>query len=250
MGVVRIGQTEVAYALKRSNTALKRRITVTPGHVEVLALATDNDAQIDAFLARKRQWLFNTLRELETTTAKRPVVPRFMTGSKLPFRGRKVRLTVRRHDGTRVEVNYRSGFIVDLPTWVNEGDASGVVATELKLWMKGRVRRDVNEIAAAYCKRFGLNPRRIRVADMKNGWGACGPSGVILVNWTLVFAPKSVLHYVVAHELSHLQVRSHGPEFWLYLRKIMPDYERQKNWLDINQGDLDGSFLNIPIKSD
>lgn len=243
MGMVRIGQTEVAYELRRSPAASERRITVTPGHVEVLALTTDDDAEIDAFLNRKRQWLFNTLRELETATAKRPVVPRFMTGSKIPFRGRNARLTVRRHDGAHVEIDYRNGFLVDLPSWVRDEDSDGIVATEIKLWLKRRVRRDVMEIAATYSKRFGLKPRVIRVADMKNGWGACGPTGTVLVNWTLVFAPKKVLEYVVAHELAHLRVRSHGPDFWQHLATLMPDYERSKGWLDMHQGALDADFL-------
>lgn len=50
MGVVRIRQTEVAYELRRTATASERRITVTPGHIEVLALTTDDDAAIDDFL--------------------------------------------------------------------------------------------------------------------------------------------------------------------------------------------------------
>ncbi|HBV12648.1 MAG TPA: M48 family peptidase [Brevundimonas sp.] len=245
MGVIRIGQTEVAYELRRTATASERRITVTPGHIEVLALTTDDDAAIDDFLNRKRQWLFNTLRELETKTAKRAVVPRFMTGSKIPYRGRMARLTVRRHDGAHVEIDYRNGFFVDLPSWVRDEDSDGIVATEIKLWLKRRVRRDVMEIAAAYRKRFGLKPRAIRVADMKTGWGACGPSGTILINWTLVFAPKAALEYVVVHELAHLRVRSHGPDFWAHLATLLPDYERAKGWLDVHQGASDAAFLDV-----
>lgn len=244
MGVIRIGQTEVAYELRRTATASERRITVTPGHIEVLALTTDDDAAIDDFLNRKRQWLFNTLRELETKTAKRAVVPRFISGSKIPYRGRMARLTVRRHDGAQVEIDYRNGFFVDLPSWVRDEDSDGIVATEIKLWLKRRVRRDVMEIASAYRKRFGLKPRALRVADMKTGWGACGPSGTILINWTLVFAPKAVLEYVVVHELAHLRVRSHGPDFWAHLATLLPDYERPKGWLDVHQGALDAAFLD------
>jgi predicted metal-dependent hydrolase len=243
MGVLRIGRTDVPYELRRSAVSTERRITVTPGHVEVLALTTDDDAEIDAFLKRKRQWLFNTLRELEAKTANRAVVPRFMTGSKIPFRGRMTRLTVRRHDGPHIEIGYRNGFLVDLPSWVRDEDQDVIVAMELKLWLKRRVRRDVAEFAAAYRRRFGLRPRTIRVSDMKGGWGACGPTGAILINWTLVFAPKTVLDYVVAHELAHLTVRSHGPEFWAHLGTLMPDWERPKVWLDTHQGSLDDSFL-------
>ena len=244
MGMVRIGQTDVAYELRRTATASERRITVTPGHVEVLALTTDDDAEIEAFLSRKRQWLFNTLRELETKTSKRAVVPRFMSGSKIPYRGRMARLAVRRHDGAHIEIDYRNGFLVDLPTWVRDEDSDAIVATEIKLWLKRRVRRDVKEVASIYGKKFDLKPRALRVADMKTGWGACGPNGSILVNWTLVFAPKAVLEYVVVHELAHLSVRSHGPDFWAHLATMMPEYERPKGWLDTHQGALDSAFLD------
>lgn len=188
-----------------------------------------------------------SVRELETKTAKRAVVARFMTGSKIPYRGRMVRLTVRRHDGPHVEIDYRNGFLVDLPSWVRDEDSDGIVATEIKLWLKRKVRRDVMEVASAYGKKFGLKPRALRVADMKTGWGACGPTGSILINWTLVFAPKAVLEYVVVHELAHLKVRSHGPDFWAHLATLLPDYERPKGWLDTHQGVLDASFLNAPV---
>nr|WP_316626932.1 YgjP-like metallopeptidase domain-containing protein [uncultured Brevundimonas sp.] len=189
--------------------------------------------------------LFNTLRELETKTSKRAVVPRFMTGSKIPYRGRMARLTVRRHDGAHIEIDYRNGFLVDLPSWVRDADQDTIVATEIKLWLKRRVRRDVMDIAAAYRRRFDLKPRAIRVADVKTGWGACAPTGSVLINWTLVFAPKAVLEYVVAHELAHLTVRSHGPDFWAHMATLMPDYERPKGWLNTHQGALDASFLSL-----
>jgi len=78
---------------------------------------------------------------------------------------------------------------------------------------------------------------------MKTGWGACGPAGGILVNWTLVFAPKSVLEYVVVHELAHLRERTHDERFWVLLKRLLPSYNRPKAWLDAHQGSLDADFL-------
>lgn len=242
--VVRIGQSTIAYELRRSATASERRITVTPGHVEVLALTTDQDADIAGFLDRKRQWLFNTVRDMERITTSRHSVPRFMTGSKIPYRGRKMPLTVRRSDAERIEICYRNGFIVDLPIWAGR-DIDRLVASELKLWLKQRARRDVKEIAAAYGNRFGLIPRSIRVADFASGWGSCGPEGNILINWHLIFAPKRVLQYVVVHELTHLRQRSHGPEFWGFLATLAPDYEGPISWLERHQSAISADFLKI-----
>ncbi|HZV18038.1 MAG TPA: SprT family zinc-dependent metalloprotease [Sphingobium sp.] len=242
MPTLQIGRKEIPYELRRSATASERRITITPGHVEVLALTRDNDDDIAGFLERKRQWVFNTVREMERITASRHAVPRFITGSKIPYRGRNMPLTVRRTDAERIAITYRNGFTVDLPHWARD-DADHLVASELKLWLKQRVRRDVQEIAADYGKRFGLVPRSIRTTDLAHGWGSCGPEGNILINWHLIFAPRKVLEYVVVHELAHLRYRSHGQEFWAYLATLMPGSESSRSWLDRHQSALSASFL-------
>lgn len=242
MPTIQIGRAEIAYELRRSATAAERRITVTPGHVEVMALTTDGDDDIAGFLDRKRQWLFNTMRDMERIAASRHAVPRFMTGSKIPYRGRNVPLTVRRCDAEGLAIAYRNGFIVDLPHWVGD-DPDKLIASELKHWLKQRVRRDVKEISIDYGKRFGLMARSIRVADLANGWGSCGPEGNILINWQLVFAPKKVLEYVVAHELAHLRNRSHEQAFWDYLSDLMPCWDAPKAWLDKHQSALSADFL-------
>ena len=242
MPTLQIGRTEIPYELRRSAKASERRITVTPGHVEVIALTNDDDEAVAGFLDRKRQWLFNTVREMERINANRHAVPRFMTGSKIPYRGRKMQLTVRHTDAKRIAITYRNGFVVDLPHWAGE-DADELVASELQHWLKQRAPRDVKDIAADYSKRFGLAPRSIRVADFANGWGSCGPEGNILINWHLIFAPRRVLDYVVAHELAHLRYRTHGPEFWRFLGQMVSDWESTKGWLQKNEAMLSADFL-------
>ncbi len=242
MPSLQIGRKEIPYELRRSATASERRITITLGHVEVLALSTDDDGDIAGFLERKRQWVFDTVREMERITAHRHAVPRFITGSKIPYRGRRMPLTVRRTDAERIAIAYRNGFTIDLPHWAAK-DADHLVASELKHWLKTRARRDVNEIAADFGSRFGLVSRSIRAADFTTGWGSCGPAGNILINWHLIFAPRKVLEYVVAHELAHLRYRSHGPEFWQFLGWLSPDYTEAKAWLESHQARLSADFL-------
>lgn len=243
MATLQIGQRQIPYELRRSASASQRRITITPGHVEVLALASDNDDDIAGFLQRKRQWVFNTVREMERLTASRHAVPGFITGSRIPYRGRKMPLTVRRTDAEHAAVTYRNGFIVDLPHWVGE-DADQLVASEIRHWLKQRVRRDVAEIAAAYAKRFGLTPRSVRTTDLVHGWGSCGSEGNVLINWHLIFAPSKVLEYVVVHELAHLRHRTHGPDFWRFLGAMLPNADEARRWLEQNEAGLGSEFLS------
>jgi predicted metal-dependent hydrolase len=242
MPTLKIGQVEIAYELRRSATAAERRITVTPGHVEVMALTTDTDGEIVSFLDRKRQWLFDTTRDMERIAASRHAVPRFITGSKIPYRGRNMPLTVHRTDAERIAIAYRNGFIVDLPHWAG-GNADHLIASELKFWLKQRARQDVNEIVHECGRRFGLQPRSVRVDDLTNCWGTCGPRGNIVIHWYLVFAPKGVLQYVTVHELAHLQKRSHSADFWHLVSVMLPDYPRAQSWLERHQSTLSPDFL-------
>lgn len=246
MPTVQIGRAAISYDLRRSATASERRIIVTPGHVEVIALTSDDDTDIGGFLDRKRQWLFNTVREMEARTANRHSVPRFVTGSRIPYRGRKMRLTVRRSDAERMQVAYRNGFIVDLPAWAG-ADTDPLVARELKLWLKQQARRDVMRAAKTLGDRFKLRPRSIRVADFRGGWGSCGQDANVLINWHLIFAPRKVLEYVVAHELAHLVHRDHSKKFWRFLETIAPGYSVAKDWLDQHQSSLESGFLKSAI---
>lgn len=241
---LQVGKKIIAYELRRSATATERRITVTPGHVEVLALTSDNDDDVAGFLERKRQWVFDTVRDMERITASRHAVPRFATGSKIPYRGRMMSLTVRHTDAERASVTYRNGFIVDLPSWVDpRTDIDGLVASELKLWLKQRARHDARFIAARVATKTGTPPRSVRVGDLKTGWGSCGPEGNVVVHWHLIFAPAKVMEYVITHELAHLVERSHGPAFWTLLKDLMPAYEQAKAWLDRHQSQLGDEFL-------
>jgi predicted metal-dependent hydrolase len=61
---------------------------------------------------------------------------------------------------------------------------------------------------------------------------------VLSFSWRLVLAPRYVLDYLAAHEIAHLVEMNHSPRFWRVLRRICPDMERAKAWLDVHGTDL------------
>jgi len=83
----------------------------------------------------------------------------------------------------------------------------------------GRVasdRLDVQARARALARRYDLPvPRRVEWSDRQQArWGSCDPGdGVIRVSRRLAAFPTWVLDYVLVHELAHLSVFGHGPEF-------------------------------------
>jgi predicted metal-dependent hydrolase len=76
-------------------------------------------------------------------------------------------------------------------------------------------------------------PASVRwVGNQMNRWGSCTPSdGSIRLSTRLRGMPGYVVDYVLVHELAHLIVPGHGPEFWALLARY-PKTERARGYLD------------------
>ena len=83
----------------------------------------------------------------------------------------------------------------------------------------------------SYADEVGKDIKRIRLVETTTRFASCSPNGVLSFSWRLVFAPKPVIDYVVAHEVAHLRELHHGPKFWDLVEEICPSYERHRMWL-------------------
>lgn len=77
----------------------------------------------------------------------------------------------------------------------------------------------------------GVTYGRITIRNQKSKWGSCSSKGNLNFNCLLMLAPTDVLDYVVVHELCHRKEMNHSSQFWTEVRKVLPDYEKQKLWL-------------------
>src|SRR5690625_5138176 len=83
----------------------------------------------------------------------------------------------------------------------------------------------------------------VKVQDLGYRWGSCGKGGRLYFHWKAILLPRSIVEYVVAHELVHLHTPHHTPEFWQRLERAMPDYERRKQWLAAHGMDVEGLYV-------
>lgn len=79
--------------------------------------------------------------------------------------------------------------------------------------------------------KLGVEPKSIKVMDIRNRWATCTPDGKLIFNWKCIMAPLTIIDYIVAHELVHLIHPNHSKAFWNEMDKVMPDYMERKNWL-------------------
>ena len=92
--------------------------------------------------------------------------------------------------------------------------------------------------AAYFAPLVGVTYGRITIRNQKSRWGSCSSKGNLNFNCLLMLMPQDVLDYVVVHELCHRKEMNHSPQFWAEVRKVMPDYEKQKIWLKEHGDDI------------
>ncbi len=105
-------------------------------------------------------------------------------------------------------------------------------------WYRGLLKAEVEKYLPKWETATGFSASGWQSKYMKTKWGTCNTStGKIWLNLQLAKKPVECLEYVILHELAHLRVKDHGPEFTAILDKYMPYWRERKrqlneSWLD------------------
>jgi predicted metal-dependent hydrolase len=186
-----------------------------------------NVKEAKEFAQKHGGWIAARLKRL-------PEAAPFRHGVEVPLRGEPHRIVHRR--GERGTV------------WT-ETDAAGqrllCVAGEpphvdrrVSDFLKREAQRDLEGASRRHAARLGVAIKRISVRDQSSRWGSCSNTGVLSFSWRLILAPPYVLDYLAAHEVSHLVELNHSLRFWRLVKRLYPDVERAKVWLDVHGTDL------------
>lgn len=114
-----------------------------------------------------------------------------------------------------------------------EARVAGATPDQQQEW-KAVVSACVPPLIKAWEPILGVKAGPLAYRNMKSRWGSCQPAtGRICINIRLALYPPQCLEYVVVHELCHLLVANHGPDFKELMDSVMPDW---KHWRDVLDG--------------
>jgi len=106
-------------------------------------------------------------------------------------------------------------------------------ATNIRQYLYKLMEDTILPMAKIKADSIGKTVTEISLRDTRTRWGSCGHDGRLMLCWRLIFAPISVIDYVVAHEVAHLRYMSHGPRFWELCERLSDDFSA-KDWLKAN----------------
>lgn len=229
------GSTNIPYLLIRAAGAKAVKITVELEHgVEVTIPAELDEAQINAVLRKKAPWILEKLHALEQIAL--PTSPKeFISGEKFSLLGYAHMLVLEERAERKPFVVMRGGqLIVTVMPGLTLWDRRALVRDTLQRWYMRQAEQKLPQQIALYATKLNVYPEKVVVRDLDKRWGSCTPRGTITLNWRLVMAPIQIVDYIAVHELCHLRVPNHSPEFWGLMRMVLPDYEERREWLRLN----------------
>ena len=170
------------------------------------------------FLTQKTEWLIQTLSEM-------PLKKQIKPGVVIPLLGERVRIKHEKELGRPFllmdDTLYISGAREFFPRRVTEA-------------LKRVAAIRIQELALKDAAKIGRRVNRISVRDTRSRWGSCSSTGNLSFSWRLVFAPREVMEYVVAHEIAHLRHMNHSQNFWELVEYLCPNHEVAKEWLRLH----------------
>jgi predicted metal-dependent hydrolase len=157
----------------------------------------------------------------------------WVDGDTLPFMGVPIRLSLNpqiqqvQFEGLISQAQHGQRLSLPLPV-----DAEAQRVQELtQAWLQKQARLWFEQRLAHYLELSGLSARKLRLAAPAKRWGSCNSDGTIMLNWRLIHFHPSIIDYVVAHEVAHLQEMNHGPRFWALVESLYPDFVNARNQL-------------------
>jgi predicted metal-dependent hydrolase len=180
----------------------------------------------------KRLWIYSKLLKKESLNPP-TAVKEYVSGEGFFYLGRSYRLKlvdgVNRQPPLRL---YQSRFELQ-----REAQARG--REEFIRWYCDRLRPILDTQIAALVKRVGASPRSVQVRELGYRWGSCGHKGDLYFHWRVAMLPRTMIEYVVVHELVHLIEPHHTTVFWDRVERVVGDWCDRKQWLAQNGASYD-----------
>jgi predicted metal-dependent hydrolase len=116
---------------------------------------------------------------------------------------------------------------------VRPGTTSSRKQEIVEAWYRAQLQQAVCLMVAKWEPIMGVKIKDVYIQKMKTKWGSCNTNQQnIRLNTELAKKPRECLEYIVAHEMTHLLVRSHNEQFIALMDKWLPNWRTLRRVLN------------------
>lgn len=233
METLRLGDVEIAVTRKDVKHV---HLSVHPprGRVTLVAPARSRLEVLRAYAITRLSWIRKQQAAFHAQAREAP--RRHVTRESHYLWGRRYLLDVQYVDGKPgVRQDHRR-----ITLMVRPGSDAGKRAEVMHEWHKAHLHGVIPELIRIWEAKLGVKVRAYYLQRMKTRWGSCNHTrGHIRLNTELVKKPRSLLEYVLVHEMVHLIVPTHDERFIALLDEHLPTWREAR--AELNSLPLAGS---------
>lgn len=89
--------------------------------------------------------------------------------------------------------------------------------------------QDLRRRALTWAVKLKVNPRVVRVQEMRRKWGSCSSAGTVTLATDLLDREERFQDYVIVHELLHLRYSNHGRMFKALMSAHVPGWREMED---------------------
>lgn len=202
--------------------AKRRSITICikAGAVVVKAPLKTDMGIIETFIASKSSWIRKKLRESERRMENLADVLRrenfLYLGERLyPYPSESRSFSIRENRLFIPKKYFTDGFLNKTETFFSA----------LKKFYRNQAQKYLEERLSELSQDLDLTYTEFGLTNARTKWGSCDSKNRIRLNWHLIMLQKSLIDYVIIHELVHTVEHNHSRAFWNRVALHYPAYK-------------------------
>ena len=226
---IQLGHTDVAYAFRRA----KRRtigMAVGPDGLEVSAPRWVSVGEVELALREKADWIARKLVEMDERQQQLGAARiDWRDGVVIPYLGNDLQVVLDSTQALKKGAAHLDGAVLRLGLPIHADAAQ--IRDAAQAWLMRQAKVLFTQRLDHFAPQLQVQWRKLSLSSAATRWGSAGADGGIRLNWRLIHHKLDIIDYVVAHELSHLRVMNHSPQFWETVESVVPDYAKRRRVL-------------------
>ena len=226
---IQLGHTDVAYAFRRG----KRRtigMAVGPDGLEVSAPRWVSVGEVELALREKADWIARKLVEMDERQQQLGAARiDWRDGVVIPYLGNDLQVVLDSTQALKKGAAHLDGAVLRLGLPIHADAAQ--IRDAAQAWLMRQAKVLFTQRLDHFAPQLQVQWRKLSLSSAATRWGSAGADGGIRLNWRLIHHKLDIIDYVVAHELSHLRVMNHSPQFWETVESVVPDYAKRRRVL-------------------
>ncbi len=208
--------------IKRSDRRTTEVEVSIEGHIIVRAPLNEPMEKIEELIESKKFWLLRT-QQISRAKYINDLHKKYEEGEKFLYLGIERNLKI--IENPSKPLFYDQGIFYLSKTYLKFANKFFID------WYKDRAREYVSDIADRFSERYKVPYQKVIIKDSFRQWASCSGDGNLNFSWRVILVPPEIISYLVVHELAHINMRNHSPQYWSKVEQMMPNYLKYDNLL-------------------